>query len=369
MMKKIFLILVCTSFASFLFSDQTIPQRGYEPGHSIEHYDIKGSYSMPARVDVTGAWDTYLTGSFTYWQTLANDMYYGFYSNYHASENNIPATQHKHFADFNFKFHPGFKVTLGHLSKYDNWNVLLRYTWMNIREKRATGNSLDDIFLFQPWTGNFIVPNGLVKTSGHWRVKNHVGDLEIGRPYYLGRMLIFEPHLGLKGFFVYQRMYTHMYQNIPGGVLSYWTWNKCNSWGVGGRTGCNMSWLLSSDWRFFGSPAFALAYQQYTLKRGHKREDRDYDSVDYKDKKYAVVPIVELALGMGYGSYFNNYNWHFDISASYEFQVWFNQITMMAYAKSDSSYIFGANDYPTNNPYQPTNLMIHGLTVSAKLDF
>ena len=131
-----------------------------------------------------------------------------------------------------------------------------------------------------------------------------------------------------------------------------------------------MKWLLSSDWRFFGTPAFVLAYQQYSLKRHHNREDRLFYSVDYKDKKYAVVPIVELALGIGYGSYFSNHNWHIDISASYEFQVWFNQITMMSYAKSDSLYIVGLNtDFPTNNPYQPTNLMIHGLTVSAKLDF
>jgi len=367
-MKNFFLLSACCFFASFLFSDQTVPQRGYEPGHSIEHYDIKGGYSMPARVDVTGAWDTYIAGSFTYWQALADDMYYGFYSSYHASELGVPPSQHKHFADFNYKYHPGFKVVLGHLSKYDNWNGLVRYSWMHVREKRASANTAANIYLFQPWTGNFLAQDGLTKTTGDWRLKNHIIDLELGRPYYLGRMLIFEPHLGLKGYLIYQRMYTRMYEPIE-----LWkTWNKCNSWGIGGRTGCNMKWLFSPDWRFFGTPAFALAYQAYTLKRGHKRQDRDYDSVDYKDKKYGVVPIVELALGIGYGSYFSGYNWHFDLSASYEFQVWFNQIVMMAFAKSDSFFASLAGvaaDYPTNNPYQPTNLMIHGLTVSAKLDF
>jgi len=51
-----------------------------------------------------------------------------------------------------------------------------------------------------------------------------------------------------------------------------------------------------------------------------------------------IIPAFEAAIGFGWGSYFNDKRWHFDLTAGYEFQFYYNQNAIIGefYSSSDS---------------------------------
>jgi len=70
-----------------------------------------------------------------------------------------------------------------------------------------------------------------------------------------------------------------------------------------------------------------------------------------------LMPHMALEYGFGWESYFDCNNWHIDLLATYGFQVFwdanlFREMDSNAYGKLSNG-----------------NLYMHGLTVSAKLDF
>jgi hypothetical protein len=66
-----------------------------------------------------------------------------------------------------------------------------------------------------------------------------------------------------------------------------------------------------------------------------------------------------LSLGLGYGSYFWNNEWYFDLAVGYDFHYMWNQ-NMMRHLNDE-----GMDHLDTD----AGNLMMHGLTVSVRLDY
>jgi hypothetical protein len=78
------------------------------------------------------------------------------------------------------------------------------------------------------------------------------------------------------------------------------------------------------------------------------------------DRVGTVRTHLDLEMGLGWGSYFDNNNWHVDLSASYGYQVFFGQNMFRHF---DSATRVGANTS------QFGNLYVQGLTVTARVDF
>jgi hypothetical protein len=68
-----------------------------------------------------------------------------------------------------------------------------------------------------------------------------------------------------------------------------------------------------------------------------------------------------MEMGFGWGRYFDNNNWHFDLSAAYDWQVFFNQNMLHSFS---SSYEMIAKNTTVNG-----NLYVQGCTITARLDF
>ncbi|MBI3508824.1 MAG: hypothetical protein HY069_04255, partial [Chlamydiia bacterium] len=70
---------------------------------------------------------------------------------------------------------------------------------------------------------------------------------------------------------------------------------------------------------------------------------------------------IEFEMGFGWGSYFDNDNWYFDLSAGYTWQVFFDQNMF-----NSASWVNDVRPRPTQ---AYGNLYVNGLTVNARLDF
>jgi len=354
---------------------QSIDDQGYDQGHAATEQHMLGAYNTPARIDVKGAWDFMVRASFIYWQALTHDTYFGQYNNLNNQiPANIPVPRHNFFADFDYDYHPGFKVGLGINSGHDNWNCYFDYTRFYMDEKGSARTTDDGVRLFSSWGGsegvNMDINNEIPYAK--WKLMMNVVDWSLGRPYYVGTNLTFRSFVGTKSFWNYERFYTNFHDANRVHYVA-----KNNTWGLGARGGLETNWIFGAGFRLFGNAAFSLNYQHNNIRRYKFSAVGDpaqvgENWVNYKDSRNAVVPVAEMALGLAWGTYFDDCSWHIDLSAGYEFQVWWDQNNLMAYSEADN-FLAAVGPplvfYPTGSPYNPTKLMLHGLTVQLKLDF
>ena len=80
--------------------------------------------------------------------------------------------------------------------------------------------------------------------------------------------------------------------------------------------------------------------------------------------EYYVTPNLDAELGFAWSSYFDNEKWHIAIAASYDFHYFWNQNLLRKNLARMNEKV------NNNNSFGPIfDLMMHGLTVTARLDF
>jgi hypothetical protein len=331
-------------------------------GHARDENSMISAYNMPARYDVCGNYDFYIKGSFIYWQILQEGMSFAFTTTNDPDPNDLPYLGTS-FSYIDFKFKPGFKVGVGLNSTYDNWDVYLEYTWMNLTDsKKVFEPNGGRLFYYLWWdtVSNTQTASQATTTKATWKLKLNILDFELGRFYYVGSKLTFRPFIGPRTAWINQNM------TIKADVVNYGekqTKYVSDSWSLGARAGLYTNWLLSKGFRSFGNVAASLLFTDY-----HKIT-RDEDAIDSstvgnvaiqeKDKYKFLRTNLEFILGFGWGRYFSNNTSHFDLVLGYDFVVFFHQ-NMMRYI----SDVFNIHSQAS-----PGNLYAHGLRISMQFDF
>jgi hypothetical protein len=351
MKSKLFklLPLVLFSLAATGYSENGSSEQSnacFEQGHPLKENQIPSAYNAPARINVEGSWDFYVTGSFIYWQPKLDGLNSGSYG--------MDTVTHKKggFAQMDFDYKPGFKVGLGMNSTFDNWTFYAEYTWIHADEHKGfTVPNLSPTTALPVWNED---ASGFDSVSSKWDHHNNIVDFNIGRPYYVGTNLSFAPFAGFRAYWMENAMDVLYTVTTPNDYEGHAT---NGSWAVGARVGIESNWMLTQDFRVIGKAAGSLAYQKiHTFFK-------ELDSAVIQDKirtEYSqITPNVEAALGLGWGTYFSSKEWHFDISALYEFHYFWNQNSMRGLV-DEAIFV---------NPARNLDLMYQGLTVTMKLDF
>jgi hypothetical protein len=341
--------LVLFSLAASGYSETTPGEQpsGYDQGQSVQANQMMSGYNSPARIEVEGAWDFYLTGSLIYWQAEMDGLSLGSYS--------YPnATKPGEMLNTEFSFKPGFKVGLGMNSGFDTWTFYGEYIW--IRDAMHTSHSI-------PLTGVTTnsgfwneTPSGFTNAKSEWTHHNNIADLIMGRSYYVGTHLTLMPFIGARGYWMDQD-FGVTYTVSPTSTLH--TYGDIDSWAVGARTGVQTSWLLGKDFRIIGNVAGSLAYQKFKSSLIAYGSNWATINANIRDHHAQITPNIEGAFGLGWGSYFSDREWHFDFAALYEFHYFWNQNALRTMVQELNSLPSGTSG----------DLMYQGLTLTARLDF
>src|SRR5690606_20319167 len=123
--------------------------------------------------------------------------------------------------------------------------------------------------------------------------------------------------------------------------------------------------------RFIGDASASLLFTQYT-EVSQNVQSPDTQVVDGEDFRFPINlkihnyntlrPNLDLSLGLGWGSYFGCRRIHWDLAATYDFAIFWEQ-NMMRYLANMSADSFA---HPSTTP---GNLYIQGLTVKTELEF
>lgn len=351
-------ILTATSLSA---QEKCKTQNGYAQGREVAQAQMMSGYNAPARIDVRGAWDFYLTGSFIYFQPTEDNLELAISSSSTTgTEVALPIDGSVVNMDFDYK--PGFKVGLGMNFDHDNWDVFAEYTRLHCTNSQSA-DRVTNGRLFSLWRHPDLqtAANAYSALSGKWRFNLDLLDLSLGRCYFVGTKLTFRPYFGGRAAWINQRY------NVTGTLASSTTTlstgrNKSNSWGLGARVGVDTEWMMGCGFRLFGNGSADILYTQYHMSQS-QQDPVTPTTIDLnvsQTKLSCVRPHADLELGFGWGSYFDNNNWHIDFAAGYGFQVFWNQNMFRKYYAPDG---LGLSSVALGDLY------LQGMTLTARLDF
>ncbi len=334
--------------------------------HELLQCPTLGVYNAPARIDIQCGWDVWADASFTYWQAIQENMEPAMS---HAPQVNRSAGNNQFgFVNLNFEYKPGFKVGLGMSFDYDNWDSSLEYTYYRGTIHRSAAMSLNganngDGYL--PLWASGLNVNATTPTTAFnalWRLNMNLLDADLGRWMYAGTQLTFRPSIGARVAWITQNRKC-TYSNIlsPTSFIEYN--EKTNSWGIGPRVSLDMNWLIGMGFRCFGKSEMDVLFTQYHSNSNTSNLLGGVTGLQTEVRQKDINrlrPHVDLELGMGWGKYLGCHDWHIDISASYGYQIFWNQ-NMFRWQSITNP--------PIRGKLPNGDLMIHGLTATIKLDF
>ncbi len=335
--------------------------RPFDQGYELCPNNMMGAYNAPARIDVCGSWDFFIDASFIYWHaseealepTLSDE-----------SANGLPIVNGQ-ITQMDFKYEPGFKVGIGYnLSCHDDWQFYLEYTWLHFDQSVSTTSPAFGVLYPLHSHPAFSSAFDVTYAREKWDVDIDLLDLEMARPHYVGTMLTLRPFIGLRAQWIDQKLTTRYSGTTGTDALeeaNFRVTQNSKTWAVGPRVGVDSNWLLGCGFRLIGNIAGSIVYTKYsTLDYKERNLVSESDVVDVSEEQKVLRPILEFQSGFGYGMYFCNNAYHFDIAATYDFQHFWNQnayrnfVDNTAVGKSFSNY---------------ANLYLHGLTLTVRFDF
>lgn len=344
----------------------------FERGYPNDQCCFPSAYNEPANFDLGPCpWDFWVDASFTYWEAYEEGLGLGV-STTVLSDAVQPVRDGTYLFQSN-SFKPGFKVGLGMDLGHDDWSVFGEYTWFRSKTSTNSAAPTDSrggvgVWQFTNWfnrTSTIQSNQNALSISSSWRNNMDLADVGVSRPYYQGTHLIIAPFGTVRGQWIRQQLNVEARVASTTGafLLNATSSNRSNSWAVGPRGGLLAKWHLGWGFRFEGDVAGAILFTRYT-KVSHSESSTSSTTtpvaVSARFRNYNTLRMVnDMNVGIGWGTYLDCRNYHLDLLATYDFQVFWNQNLMRQLADSLSS---GAG-------YSPSNLYLQGLTVRAQFDF
>ncbi len=345
-------------------------------GHTMQESQMMGGYSAPARYDVRSAWDFFFSGDFIYWQNRVDGLAFGITTNPNPAGSLLVAIppQNGRILSPEFSWAPGVRLALGMNFDLDSWSTQAEWTHLVSSSNTSVGIKDADInrkAIFP--TRVFSEDDAVSADNVDHSFKNvlNILDFNMGRPFYSGKDLIMKPHVGFRASWMKNRE-NRTYGNLKDsardviGYLFYTT--SSSSWGLGPRFGLDTDFLLGMGFRFFGNLAGSVQYVKHTFSTSGQNLNSASPIVagqgligSVSNKKDSnLKPNVDTAIGFGWGTYFDNSNWHVDLSLAYEFNLWADRYL---------DYVFVDNFSIGSQVTTYQDVAYHGGTFKLRFDF
>ena len=301
-----------------------------------------------ARMETGDAWDYKFTFAF---------------NEYYATEEGIEIATRGDLVDgylnplgavaaFDFDYHPGFQLGFIVNTPYDKWSIGAEYLWFR-SHSHSSENAPGSNFYFSPFFNGDFEITSMKSFKADWKLGIDLLDFYVARPFYAGMKWSVEPLFGLRGGWV--RQYFH----IAGKDAEQQAVLKSNAWMIGPRGGLQSNWLLGAGFSLFGDLSASLLYTKYPTISVRDADPSGSASHGTYNGYSSLTTNLDTGLGVRWGSYFSNQSYYFDLSAAYNFSVFFSQ-----------NQPFALNATLQNiSGFSPGNLYLHGVSIETSILF
>ncbi|NGX45010.1 MAG: hypothetical protein K940chlam2_00150 [Chlamydiae bacterium] len=368
---------------------------------------------VPAWNDMQCDWGLYLTADYLYWYARDCDQTYGYrvinsgpFRTIDSASGNLSSTRDfltpANAVNMDTKWSSGVKLGLGWNTDCDGWDVYFQWTgyWNDNSDSSSVGvfanktpavggSALVPQYLIQNTTGTFFE-----KIKGEWDFRMNRFDLQIGKRYWLSKCFTLRPYTGIGGIWTETDYDVTAFANtsvITAADSSTLTTSgkasiENSNWGAGLLGGVQPTFQFSDCFALYGDAGMALYFGNLKEKNQQSLTqivDSGTSSIlrplnqtiafTYKNDYYCMTPILDLAIGLRWETYWCDQQYHFAFDLGWEHHVLFHHNHRTDFSQSfieiDSSTGEQASAIFDVPLARETNLAMGGLVVRVRFDF
>jgi len=272
-----------------------------------------------------------------------------------------------HNSDWDYNF--GMRVGMGFYMDHDAWNLDFNWTWLDVHNHRKAYVPINGGVLIPQWELGVGTPTNQLgqHAAGKWTANYNTIDIRLGKPYYVSRYLIFNPHFGARGAWIEQHFsvdYGGATDTLGNRTIHH---GDNDFWGVGARAGLDTDWILGKGWCLFGNIAASMLFGKFQIEQNLTLPGVSAQGFDLRNNYYQNVPNFEMALGIAWGKYFNKKRNHVGLRAGYEFHEWFDQLNMRRFFSGSEGFGTTVDAY-ANDVVSRGNLTLNGFSLKLQFD-
>lgn len=307
---------------------------------STQGKEAIGMVNPSSRFQVDKGWNLFLNTEFLWWVPKEDGLYYAQSGYTGAVTSAIPPDGTKNFRGHLQKVHPhfrpGFRIGFGGNMSYDEWDILLNWTWFQSHARGDAHGNLLVLWGHPEATGQPDAMNGASAAKGKWSLHFNILDLEMGRSFWVGRHFSLRPFFGIRAAWIDQHLDTrYEYTTVP--KTRGKTRAESDFQGVGARAGFDMRFTLLGGWSLYSIASAAMLYGFYDCDF-HERWDGVKVAIS-RDGFHNAASTAQLALGVRWDTYVHRDRYHFGLYAGWEQNIWFgiNKMNHYFHNLSDGS--------------------------------
>ncbi len=258
-----------------------------------------------------------------------------------------------------WKWGSGLRVGIGFYLNHDAWTINFDWLWFE-KSSEVSSSIVNSGNLIALWMtpAATTVPDLTNQTaSARWHLSMNIADLSISKPYHVGPFLILNPFFGIRGAW-FDQHYIARYGGLWNGQNGVKMIADNDFWGVGPRAGMNTEWMFHGGWELLANLAFSGLFSKFDVSQELALGSLSYQ-LDHKFFRSCVN--MDLQVGVGWGTYFNQHKNHIALQLMYEFQQWWDQNWMRRFWDADT--------VTSNDTVSRGDLSLNGLSVKLLFDF
>ena len=328
---------------------------------SIQGKEAIGMVNPSSRFQVEKGWNLFLNTEFLWWVPKEDGLFYAQSGFTGAEESPLPPDAAKnfrgHLQKVNPHFRPGFRIGFGGNMAYDEWDILLNWTWFKAHARGHAHGNLLVLWGHPEAEGMPDAMNSASSAKAKWALHYNVLDVEMGRSFWAGRHFSLRPFLGIRAAWIDQHFNIHYdYKTTPetdGRIRA-----ESDFEGVGVRAGLDMRFSLLAGWSLYGIASAAMLYGFYDCDF-HERWESVRVAIA-KDTFHNAASTAQLSFGVQWDTYVHKDRYHFGLYAGWEQNIWFGINKMNHYFRNLS----GGSLQQMNG-----DLTLSGGTFGVRFDF
>jgi hypothetical protein len=283
---------------------------------SSQGKEAVGMVNPSSRYQVDNGWNLFLNTEFLWWTAKEDGLYYA------QSGFSGGTTFNGYLQKVKPHFRPGFRIGLGGNMEYDDWDIMLNWTWF---KSTARGSSRGSLLTLWGHPQLASPPNptnslsGASSANAQWHLHFNILDLEMGRSFWVGRHFSIRPFLGVRGAWIDQHLDIHYDYTTPVSKANLRA--DSNFEGGGVRAGLDMRFALIGGWSFYSIASASMLYGYYDAFFHEHWEGIQVAKT--KDGFHNAASTAQLALGVRWDTYVHKDRYHFGLYAGWEQNIWF----------------------------------------------
>ncbi|QVL57728.1 MAG: hypothetical protein KFB93_01240 [Simkaniaceae bacterium] len=313
--------------------------------------------------------DWYTTGELLYWDAKLGGTDYVFSTGEGQNLPNAPIRGSVRSNSFGWEV--GGRVGIGTVISHDRWDVYLNFTYYQNHDG-------DSCYKYPP---AFLVSQvgffggAFEKAKSIFDLTYMNFDFEMGRKYFMSRLLTLRPHIGLKGTRMRQEQkvkFDFSSLELDGEVIGeyYRVYNRCDFDGLGPRMGIQGTLFIGHGFQLEGELSGAILYCYFEGVEKEKTSPNVSSAnanIRLKGKMNRFVPFTQMFLGMSWSDYFHKENYYISFRLGYEIlYFWRENQSMSPY---NWEFTQASSSTRLNFERMAEDISFYGISFKLRLDY